>query len=292
MILYTHNDLDAAGCELCLRRVNEPERVFYEDYVMMRDSVSQIVSYGKLKNTESVVIADLSFAEHPEHLQSILDNFKTVIHIDHHSYPENFSVTPRHTFRQIIDEKRCACRICYDSFRLEDQYLKDLITVIDKFDRWQENDPEFPEALDLNAYFWEVGYSAFMEGFKTGYPKNYREVVDSIHKKTEEALRILNENHCILRDRLVTVHIGNEYFIPSQIREFNNGQKGFLCVLKNLVRVRLSQKYFNTERAEKCRALIQNKINGHPHAFVVQHVAGAQNSFAEAKRISDIINSF
>ena len=47
MLLLTHNDLDAVGCELVLRKYANIDRIFYEDYITLSQTVNDIIQFRK-----------------------------------------------------------------------------------------------------------------------------------------------------------------------------------------------------------------------------------------------------
>lgn len=295
MILFTHNDLDAAGCEICIRAARAKiDRVFHEDYATFTQTVSEIIAFSTKNNIDNIIVADLSFAEHRDCLQRLVSHFKTVIHIDHHSYPENFCVKHNGNLHQVIDPSRCACRICYDEFKLKNRYIRVLTDVIDKFDRWVENDRLFKFAFDLNAYFWKVGYQEFLYEFTTGFPKTLNNEIKAIREETAKGLQELRAAGRIMKAGKTTIQVGDRYFMQSVIDEYERGQAGYICILNSSLRVRLSQRYFDTETASKLRCSITGNVTGHPHAFSYPF-NGSKGSkdklFEEINRVSGLINT-
>lgn len=293
MILFTHNDLDAVGCEMCVREAGyNIEKVFYEDYATFEQTVCEMIEYAQNHGITSVFIADLSFAERPHTLQMILDNFRSVVHIDHHSYPEGFSVTPKNTFKQVIDTERCACRICYDVLKLSSIPLKGIITVIDVLDRWVETSPLFDNALRLNEYFWHVGYQTFLKKFlKYEVPSDYRETLALIESENTAAINEMLSLKRIMHDRKVIIQIDPRFMLKVMLDGFKNGMKGFVMYTGSIIRIRLSQRLFTKEQAEELRMRITSFITGHPHAFTYKYKSVSPEAlFAELKRVSDLIN--
>lgn len=291
MILLTHNDLDAAGCELVIRKKTKPEKVFYEDYCTLEETVREIISYSKQYSIKDLIIADLSFAENQRLLQNLVSHFDRVIHFDHHSYPAGFGVKPKFLYIPVIDPSRCACKIAYDSLGLTDGYLKELTDTIDVFDRWQFDDPMFEEAFNLNRYFWECGYQEFLSRFSERYPKTYFDESETLKQKALTQLQEHKEKGLVLKDRKVTIHFSEDCFFDSLVESLNNEQKGFICVLKYALRIRLSQT-FSKEQAESLRQWITGKVTGHPYAFTYIFKGTDRERFDEVKRVSDLINGY
>lgn len=292
MIVLTHNDLDAVGCEICIRRVAKVDKVFYEDYITLKQTVQEIVEYSKINNIDSIIVADISFSETPNLLQQLLNRFKTVIHIDHHSYPEGFKVSPKYTFKQIVDPKRCACKICYDVFKINDKHLRDLTDVIDSFDRFVIDSPLFKQGVEMNEYFWKYGYQSFLREFKDSYPKNYESEIKIINEDVSKGLLEQEQKGLILRNGKTSIKFGMDYFIESQLGEFDNGQKGFLCVTPSTIKIRLNQKSFTEDQANKLRLKLIDIVIGHPYAFTAGTKKDQKELFEELKRMSTIINDF
>lgn len=296
MIVFTHNDLDAVGCELCLRHSNlKIDKVFYEDYVTMKDTVRDIIAYGAKNSIDTVFICDLSFSERPELLQNLLNHFKTVIHLDHHSYPEDFSVKVRDncTLKQIIDPSRCGCKIVYDVLKLNIPYLNAVIEVIDKFDRFVTDSPLFEKSVSMNSYFWKYGYQHFLEQFKEKIPVSYNKDIEILNEETLRELEEQTKKGQILKSDKVTIKFGDIHFVEAEINAFNQGQRGFLCITPGNIKVRLNNKIFTQQEAEYLRLKILGSVNGHPHAFVdVFKNDNPELTFGEIQRICNIINSY
>lgn len=296
MIVLTHNDLDAVGCELCLRHTNlKIDKIFYEDYITLKETVRDIVSYGTKNKISTVFVCDMSFAEKPELLQSLLNHFDTVIHLDHHSYPEGFSVNvrPNCTFKQIIDPSRCGCKIVYDVLKLNIPYLNAVIEVIDKFDRFVVDSPLFEKSVSMNSYFWKYGYQNFLEQFKNGIPVSYSKDIEILNEETSRELEEQVKKGQILQSDKVTIKFGDIHFVEAELKAFNQGQRGFLCVTPGNIKIRLNNRIFSQQEAEYLRSKILDSVCGHPHAFVrVFKNDNPETSFGEIQRICGIINSY
>lgn len=293
MILFTHNDMDAAGSEICIRKAGcNVDKAFYEDYATFPKTVEEIISYSVRNNISNIIIADLSFAEHQKQLQRIVDHFKTVIHLDHHSYPEGFCITHRGNLHQVIDQSRCGCKICYDELKLKNPYLKALTDVIDKFDRWVENNALFVPAFNLNSYFWKIGYRAFVEEFSEKFPDKLNNEIKIINEEAKTTLETLRSSGIIMQSGKTTIQAGDTYFMQSVLDEFKRGQACYVCILNSSLRIRLSQKWFNTDEAVQLRERIVGEVMGHPHAFSYPFKGAKETLFAEITRISSLVELF
>ena len=291
MIVFLHNDLDAAGCEIVISSVFNVKEYFYTDYTDFEIKANQIIEYANKNNESELLIADLSFAERPQTLELLSKNFKSILHIDHHSYPENFfkNLKMKNIYKKIINEQYCASKLCYDFFiNNKNDYLDNLINVIDAYDCWKTDSPLFDRGQNLNKYFWEVSYANFLN-FKNGIPENYQTTVEDIIKKEQEKIEKIKNNNLIFKAKLmpVTFIFTFECFNPIMLEEFKKQVIFFIGIVDNKVRVRINKNCINMYEIEKMRYALAEKVTGHPCAFSYKF---SGNIIDEVKRITDIIN--
>ena len=291
MIVFLHNDLDAVGCEICIRKKFLIDKVFYTNYGDFEDKVNALIAYAKEHNEDQLIIADLSFAERQDLLIKICETFKMVLHIDHHSYPEGFfNFEPKCVYKKIINTAHCAAKLCRMAFKLEDKFLTDLIDIIDIYDCWRDQHKDFDKAQDLNNYFWNVGYEPFMELFKTGYPENYESVTKSIRDYRNKRIEELEKNNLIMRSKgfnKITFVFDFEVFNDVMINEMKNGQEFVIAIKGNIVKFRINQKTpLMKQSLEELRLKVAGKVTGHLYAFTYNFEGETVN---EAKRIAKCI---
>lgn len=292
MLVFLHNDLDAVGCEIVISSVFNPKQYFYTDYNDFEIKANQIIEYAKNNNESELLIADLSFSERPQTLELLSKHFKSILHIDHHSYPEGFfeNLKMENTYKKIINDKFCASKLCYDFFiNNKNDYLDNLINVIDAYDCWKTDSPLFDRGQNLNKYFWELGYENFLN-FKNGIPENYKTVVEELIKKEHETIEKIKSNNLIFKARLmpITFILTFECFNPIMLEEFKNDVVFFIGIVDKKVRVRINKNScINNYEIEKIRYELADKVTGHPCAFSYKFDG---NIIDEVKRITNIID--
>lgn len=291
MIVFLHNDLDAVGCEICIRKKFLIDKVFYTNYADFEDKVNALIAYAKEHNDDQLIIADLSFAERQNTLKQICDNFKMVLHIDHHSYPEGFfDFEPKYVYKKIINTAHCAAKLCRMAFKLEDKFLTDLIDIIDIYDCWRDQHKDFDKAQDLNDYFWNVGYEPFMELFKTGYPDDFEKVTKAINIERNKRIEELEKNNLIMRSKgfnKITFVFDFDVFNPVMIKDMRNGQEFVIGIQHNIVKFRINQKTpLMKQSLEELRLKVAGKVTGHLYAFTYNFKG---ETIDEVKRIAKCI---
>lgn len=296
MLVFLHNDLDAVGCQMCIEEMPfKITETFHTNYSDFTDKCNQILEYAKEHNETELLIADLSFADHLDELKMLVNTFDSVLHIDHHSYPEHFfqKVIGKGRYKCKIDSTKCAAKICYDFFKLENKTLKVLIDVIDVYDCWRTESSMFDKSQNLNKYFWEKGWDNFKQ-FKNTIPNDYKETIDKILKYEKEGIQKLKDANLIIRSKdnsqKITFILNNEFFNPIMIEEMKQGQNFVVGIHNGIVKFRVRKGALDSLRLEDLRYLTASKVTGHPLAFT--YVIGKDNmdTVKEIQRISNIID--
>lgn len=267
MILFLHNDLDAVGCEMVIRKVYNPSKVFYTNYYDFEKVVNNLLQYAKDYNEKELIIADLSFAEKHDTLQNLIDAFDKVIHIDHHSYPNGFFDDIKGNYTKYIDPSVCAAKHCLEYFNVNEQFLSDLIYLIDIYDVWRVDSKDFKTAQNLNSYFWNKGYQHFLNSFKNEYPSDYDEVVNLVLKEQNDKIEKLKVSNCILHLDKITFMFTFECFNPVMIDEMDKGQHFVVAISGNKVRFRIKKNVYSDEELDTIRNKVAGKTTGHLNAF-------------------------
>jgi hypothetical protein len=271
MLVFLHNDLDAIGCEMCIDEMPfKVNKKFYTNYSDFEEKVDEIINYSFATRDDELLIADLSFAERPDTLQKLTTHFKSVLHIDHHQYPDEFfERIIGKNYKHKIDINRCAAKICYDLFGLNNENLKVLCSIIDSYDRWVVNSPYFKKGQQLNKYFWNVEWDHFKE-FKNGVPEDYTKVVSEIEETEKREIAELKEKGFIVRAKSgpkITFVFGWKHFNPILISEMEEGQDFVIGVYKNIYKVRIKAGVLNHEQCRELQMLLTGNVTGHDNAF-------------------------
>lgn len=297
MIVFLHNDLDAIGCEMCIEEMPfKVSKIFYTNYSDFVEKCNQILEYTKANNEKELLIADLSFAEHLEELKMLVNTFDSVLHIDHHSYPANFfqKVIGKGRYKCKIDSTKCASKICYELFNIENKQLKILIDVIDVYDCWRTESKMFDKSQNLNKYFWERGWDNFKQ-FKNKIPDDYNTTITKILNREQEGIKKLKESNLIVRSKdnsqKITFVFNHEFFNPVMIEEMNQGQNFVVGIENGIVKFRIRKGVFDSCTLDDLRLLITGKVTGHLLAFTYVIGRDKMDVVHEIQRISKIIEN-
>lgn len=284
MILFTHNDLDALGCMLCIDTHTKMNKTFYTDYRNFDQCIKDIKEYQYQNNEQVLVIADVCFSEKQNEMLTLTSLFKRVMLIDHHSYKKEtitlFMSIPNLIFK--LDQTRSATLQCYDIFNCKDinnVYLKALTHLIDVYDMWRDEHKDFNSSQNLNKYFWKMYYEKGIEYiFNTVKANNYRlndnartiikELLDIENKKIQEA----KDKNRIQRHEYITfIFNSNDIFNPLMIKEMQEGQKVVVGIYNNVIKVRVKKGAFTDDMVETMRQNITHSTACHLYAFTYLH---------------------
>lgn len=295
MIVFLHNDLDAIGCQMCIEEMPfKITETFFTNYSDFTDKVNQIIKYAKDNNEKELLIADLSFAEHLDELKMLVNTFESVLHIDHHSYPNHFfqNVIGKGRYKCKIDSTKCAAKICYDLFKLENKTLKVLIDVIDVYDCWRTESSMFDKSQNLNKYFWEKGWENF-KIFKTGIPNDYKKTIEEITEKENKGIQKIKDASLLVRstNNRITVILTHEFFNPIMIEEMKNGQNFVIGIDHGIVKFRIKKGVLSNNSLEYLRTEVAGKVTGHPLAFTYTIGKSEMDVVREIQKINNAIET-
>jgi len=285
MILsFSHNDLDAFGCQLCLLdKFSELSKIdFYNtNYKNFDFKVNEIIERIE-QNREKIqllVITDISFAEKRNlllALKEVTNEFKIkTIFIDHHEYSEGFwdgIETP--SFKIYWDKTKSASKIASNVFKIDNINLLKLIEIIDIYDIWQDENKFFKVAQNLNNYFWTQGGFALLNTFKSNnykLPSNFIKISNDYLNAAEKSYEKSKAKNLIIHPRKdISFSFIDEYFNNYVEWELQNN-KVFVCA-SHFGYVRVRFKKGEGGYPEKLIKIIKNKIleeseKGHLHSF-------------------------
>lgn len=284
-VTLTHNDFDGLGCVLMLMIKFKPEAYFFTNYYDFDKAVDQVIKYKRENDVDTLLIADLSFSDHPQLLEKLSFVFEGKIFlVDHHMYPDGF--WGNFNFKKIIDTERCATRILFEDLKLNDDIkdpeFRDLtstfVRTVDTWDRWCDTDPGFEDAMYSNELFLNLktdnasivqiaknlighryGVFGALESFKKLYDDSFK-----------QHLKLMGEKNLIWRFKGVTF-IFSWDFLPAVIAsEYKQGQPVVVAVQGGIFKVRIN-KHDNVWTEDRINAL-RRHLTGldvfcHLHAF-------------------------
>lgn len=300
LVVFTHSDLDAAGCVLNIefKLPSIPKKYFYTNYGDIEKITQEVIQYIKENNIQSLLMADVSFATNKECLAEIMELGIDVTLIDHHQYPEDFfSDFP--SLKLIHDTSKSATLLCNEYLKNtgKNENLDKLTKIIDVYDIWQINDPKFNFAQDLNEYFWRYSIPVFCKGVQEAgwnLPHDFLPVVRHIRQEYTNGIKDYEERGLIQRGGKITLCFGHDWFNQILIREMNQGQD-FVIGLSSygIIKVRISEKadYTNEQKRFLMKELT-GKITGHENAFTYKMKSVSFDKLInESQRIAKIIQN-
>lgn len=300
IIVFTHNDLDAMGCALNIeyRFPNIPKKYFYTNYGNIKERVQEIKDHVQTNGNKIILIADVSFSDNKDSLRELY-NLGRCTHIDHHMYPDGFwDEFPN--MKVIWDTKKSATLLCNEYFGNAGKHprLDKLTRIIDIYDLWQSEEPEFPLAQDFNEYFWVNDFETLRNNIVTNdfkLPSDFVEVTESIKAKYTAEIADYEKRSLIQRAGPISLVLTPNWFNQIMTSEMANGQ--YLVVGINpygIVRIRIKKDApFTSEQKKEARLrLIGNSEVGHMDAFTYRYEGekSFENTIKEAQRIVQVFN--
>lgn len=277
LIVFLHNDLDAAFCQLNFEFVAPTVRkkYFYTNYGNMKEKVSEIENYIAVHRNDKILIMDVSFSNNKDQLDKLYNMFNAITLIDHHLYPEEFFNSYSDKMKVHYDKSKCAALLTNEYFKNtgKNKDLDTLTKITDVYDLWQVEDPLFDVSQNLNNFFWELGMDKFCSEiirFNYTLPNYYPEVVKKINDKISEGIQKLEQKKLIHRFGKVTVVFTDEFFNDVLIREMKNNQDIVINAMAyGIIKVRISQyaPFSSDKKIELSRALSGVETTGHLNAF-------------------------
>lgn len=299
LIVFTHNDLDAAGCMLNIeyKWPNIDKVYFHTNYSNIPQIVSEIEAHIKKNGNKHILIVDVSFSDHKDSLEKLY-NLGKCTHIDHHMYPDGFwDEFP--DMKVVWDKEKCATLLVneYLGNTGKNSNLDKLSKIIDIYDIWQVKHPAFDFSQDLNDYFWKAGIENFVESIKENdwkLPDDFAEEVAHIRRESDMAIQSYEERKLIHRASDITLAFVNGWFNQVLIPEMRNGQNFVIGINSHgIVRVRINQDspYTDEQKNSLRFALIGAEDHGHMNAFTYKvDNPKFENLIKEAEKVVEKID--
>jgi oligoribonuclease NrnB/cAMP/cGMP phosphodiesterase (DHH superfamily) len=165
--LFTHSDLDGAGCAVLFKIMYPDGEVTYCGSGNASDKMREMLRQGDIPDT--LVITDVSIdAAMAEEIEVLIAKGVQVIMHDHHET----SLDLKGRKWANIDIRFCATALYFNSLRSANPRIKDyteFVRLVNIFDNYQVGQKEFPRAHQLNKiceYHREVAsLTSFVERF-------------------------------------------------------------------------------------------------------------------------------
>ena len=174
--------MDGVGCSIVLSNL-------FNDFLGINEVDVLHVSYGDVQQTilnfinlsdedTMVIISDLYIET--GFLKTILEfeHVKKLLYIDHHERSDSrrgleslkfmhggvFQYRWKKGFSAVASAYEFAVK---NGFPETDKFDR-LVNIIDVYDEWKTDRPEFTEGLSLNSIYWDYGFDKFFEVFYNG----------------------------------------------------------------------------------------------------------------------------
>lgn len=299
IIVFTHHDLDAMGSMINVefKFPDIDKKYFSTNYFNMDERICEIIDYSKEHNINVLLIADVSFSENKDNLDLLYKHFDRITLIDHHLYPEEFwDDFPN--MKIVHDTKKSATLLCHEYFSNagKNKNLDKLTRIIDVYDIWQTEEPEFQFSQDLNEYFWTYDLELLTQKIAQNeykLPNDFLEVSNNIKNNIKHDIVDYNKRGLIQRSKDVTICFVNKWFNQIMLSEMENGQNIVIGISSyGYVKIRINKKAPYTDaQKEELRSLITGNPNlGHMDAFSYKYESkpSFDNSLKEIQRIVEI----
>ena len=299
LIVFTHNDADAAGSILNIeyKMPHIKKKYFYTNYGDIDKQVQAIEDYVKQHGNKYCLMADVSWSTSPDGLHKMCSLFEKITLIDHHLYQDGFFDNyPK--LKVHWDKSKSATLLTYEYFNNDNQNLKKLSELIDVYDLWQVKHPDFYASQDLNDFFWEIGREKFINDcINSGYslPHYYNAVVADLQNRYNEAIAKFENRKLIQRSEKITLAFVDEWFNQILIKEMKNGKDFVInATTFGIFKIRISVfANISSEQKDLLRlALCGTKDIGHENCFTykMKQQVSFENIMKELKHITEQIN--
>lgn len=305
--VLTHNDLDALGSVLCLRKKLElsGECITYlenTNYTDLPDKTQNILNSCNIikKNvnfdnpTFTLWIMDVSCNQRTEMIENFTKSFDVVKLIDHHMYADGYldeMMQRYHNFDAKVskDNSKCASMLMYDLIgnhnneRSGRYSFKNLISTINAYDLWNTKSELFEESFWMNEYFREMSKEMTFKDIVKLFEEPVDECDDWTSGYHESIQGIKTKHECIyncikndpsayeVHDGLTVLH-SLDCFNDFVYNEMIDGQDMVVGAnTKGYVKVRVKPNVFTKESLDNFRKIVTGSVEfGHDLAFSVK----------------------
>ncbi|MDR0423178.1 MAG: hypothetical protein LBH46_01160 [Rickettsiales bacterium] len=241
-ILFTHIDLDGAGCALLFKTFMQFEEVFYINHGLdnkVDKDIIKILSKRQDLKQVNVFISDIS-PSLDETYKWLIKNCNTLKILDHHKTQEEFALKYAKNF--IYSPAMCGTMLVKGYLQeaelyneLSNKFIKDwdyLTELINDNDLWLN---EHVFSKDLDKLFSFLGLTRFVEIF-TDRPfmlYRYNDIIDILKEMEERYVEkaIQDKQQCFYGDYVYAERYKNE--ICNQLAEVNESGIGIAISMRS-----------------------------------------------------------
>jgi len=312
LVVFTHNDLDALGSMLNIeyRTKDIQKEYYYTNYSNIPEIVNSIIVAIKQETAPIVkhmIIVDVSFADNKEQLiklytECVKQNVK-ITYIDHHLYPTDF-FDSFPCMNITHDKSKSATLLTHEFLKNQEHVnLAKLTRLIDVYDIWQMNEPEFNFTQDLNAYFWSKTKTENLSiedlmnliiDSNWKLPPDFTTLTVQLKNQQTREINDYKMRNLIKKSGEITLCFIPDNFNPVMIEEMNKGQNFVIGINQyGIVRFRINQKapYTDEQKNKIRKELTGTETTGHMDAFTYKYSGELtfDNSIKEAQTIVQTI---
>jgi len=212
--LYTHTDLDGAGCAIVARAVfGNSIQIFYCDYSTFDKKIKSDIR--EMPHDSSVYMADI--CPNDEKTLRIIRKYMkaknlNVIIYDHHISKE--PLANRFKFLT-VDTSHCGTKLLADHLLAGQRLnLNTFAQIIDVYDRWLLKDPLRPHSEKMNQLFNFMGMDRFVErGPRPELTDEEQELVKTLQERKDRSIYFAKKTAVLLEDYKGRLFM----FVPSSI---------------------------------------------------------------------------
>ena len=268
IISFSHNDLDALGCELCIKEKFKDHEIQYfnTNYRNLEQKTKEILEL----EYDFLIISDICFNNN---LNELLELAKrtNILYIDHHEYSEDFFNKLPNNIKVVYDKNHSAAYLTYDYLKCSD-YLKHLCTIIESFDIWKHDSKYFELGFKMNMYFWSYYFDIGIQDMHNlFYPKldpNFKIRVQELESKANNFLE--QHKQFIRTNNGITFAIIDEYYMNLAEALFKDKDNIILIIITSYGKVmyRINESYPD-DKARLIKITLLEDVKGHLKAFSV-----------------------
>lgn len=298
LIVFVPKGIDALGTllniDVALKEV--PKKIFYTNYGDLSKQVDEILEYTKTNGNTHIIIADIAFSDNKELLMKLYNNLKCII-IDHHVYPDGFWDDMGNA-KIVWASDKSTSKLCQEHFQTKHKSdrIATLTMLIDAYDLWKTERPEFSVGQELQYYFSTRDIDElYQEIIELGYklPETWRDEVKEIIKQRDMDVGSYYENGTIQRGGEMTFVFAQDWFEHVLVEEMKRGQQYVIGISPyGIVKVRFNKDSPMTlEQKNKIRKeLTGSYTKGQPNAFTYRYDAPKtlDNAMIEAQKIAQL----
>jgi len=248
-ISLSHNDMDGVGSQFSIKETRDGALYLNTGY----DGISEyidIVIDNLSELTNEVFLTDLSFQlSDLKKLERMVNSYSNIkfIYIDHHEYDDQCfelfeKLKQRENFIFIHSIKASATKLTYLYLKPSNKNLEKLVSIINSYDIWLENDPLFKIGWVFNTLFWDIKIKGWTIQVETNdykmpsfFKRRYKEILT---EKNEYFKKLFEANYITVDSNKKFMFAFADNFIPFLTVDFSEYQVYLIATSYNRISIR------------------------------------------------------